>query len=201
MDIIETVDQPMHSRVFTNPDINLENVPRVSEVNWRAVSPRLVVRNSIRNAFTWSIFVLLFIGLLVLGWLPTKIVFLNPIGLTLFSATLVFIVICVTWPIFEVPRRGFVLREHDFLYKEGILYVRTFSIPFARIQHAETTVNVFDRLVNLGALKLYTAGGQSVFLGFEKDYAHDLRTHILERVRELDHDMVDDEELTTLEER
>lgn len=79
--------------------------------------------------------------------------------------------------------------------------MRTFSIPFARIQHAETTVNVFDRLVNLGALKLYTAGGQSVFLGFEKDYAHDLRTHILERVRELDHDMVDDEELTTLEER
>ena len=74
--------------------------------------------------------------------------------------------------------------------------MRTFSIPFARIQHVETTVSIFDRVVNLGALKLYTAGAQSVFLGFERDYAHSLRTHILDRVRDLDREMVDEDEHT-----
>lgn len=103
------------------------------------------------------------------------------------------------WPFFEVPQRGFVVRKHDFLYKQGILFTRTFAIPFARIQHAETTVSIFDRVVNLGALKLYTAGAQSVFLGFERDYAHSLRTHILDRVRDLDREMVDEEETTTIE--
>ena len=146
-----------------------------------------------RNAFTWTILVLLFIGLMILGWLPAKMVFLNPFGLLGFSLALILLTVCVIWPRFEVPRRGYVVRDHDFLYKQGILYLRTFSIPFARIQHAETTVNIFDRLVNLGALKLYTAGAQSVFLGFERDYAHSLRTHILDRVRELDRDMVDDD--------
>lgn len=118
----------------------------------------------------------------------------------MFSFVLILLILTLVWPMFEVPRRGFVLREHDFLYRQGILYVRTFSIPFARIQHAETTVNVFDRCVNLGALKLYTAGAQSVFLGFERDYAHSLRTHILDRVRDLDREMVDDDEVSTLQE-
>lgn len=122
---------------------------------------------------------------------------MNPLGLVLLSLVVAFIIVCVIWPIFEVPRRGFVVREHDFLYKQGILFMRTFSIPFARIQHAETTVSIFDRVVNLGALKLYTAGAQSVFLGFERDYAHSLRTHILDRVRDLDREMVDEEEQTT----
>ena len=102
---------------------------------------------------------------------------------------------------FEVPRRGFVLREHDFLYKQGILYVRTFSIPFARIQHVETTVSIFDRVVNLAGLKLYTAGAQSIFLGFEKDYANTLRGHILDRIRDLDSEMLDEEIPTQHEEQ
>lgn len=162
-------------------------------MQWREVSARLVTRNTLRNSFTWAIFVLLFIGLMIPGWIPAKVVFLNPLGIVLLSLVSAFIIVCVIWPIFEVPKRGFVVREHDFLYKQGILFTRTFAIPFARIQHAETTVSIFDRVVNLGALKLYTAGAQSVFLGFERDYAHSLRSHILDRVRDLDRDMVDDE--------
>lgn len=185
--------------MFTNPDVDFESVPRVSDVNWRAVSQRLIARNTIRNAFTWTIFGLLFVGLMIPGWIPLSAIFLNPIGLLLFSLVLILLVVSLVWPHFEVPRRGFVLREHDFLYRQGILYVRTFSIPFVRIQHAETTVNVFDRCVNLGALKLYTAGAQSVFLGFEKDFAHNLRTHILDRVRDLDCEMVDDDNVSTLQ--
>lgn len=165
------------------------------------VSKRLVTRNTIRNAITVAIFVLLFIGLLVPGWISANMVFLNPIGLSLFSLVLLLLVVFGMWPIFEVPRRGFVVREHDFLYKQGILFTRTFSIPFARIQHVETTVSIFDRIVNLGALRLYTAGAQNVFLGFDKDYAHHLRTHILDRVRDLDAEMLDEHELLENDEK
>ena len=179
--------------MFNNPEIEIKNIARVIDVQWREVSARLVIRNTLRNSFTWAIFVLLFIGLMIPGWIPAKVVFLNPLGIVLLSLVSAFIIVCVIWPIFEVPKRGFVVREHDFLYKQGILFTRTFAIPFARIQHAETTVSIFDRVVNLGALKLYTAGAQSVFLGFERDYAHSLRSHILDRVRDLDRDMVDDE--------
>ena len=168
-------------------------------MQWLAVSTRLVTRNILRNGLTWTIFVLVFIGLMIPGWIPANVVLLNPLGSVVLSLVFVFIVICVIWPIFEVPRRGFVVREHDFLYKQGILFTRTFSIPFARIQHAETTVSIFDRIVNLGALKLYTAGAQSVFLGFEREYAHSLRAHILDRVRDLDREMVDEEERTTID--
>ncbi|MYC24612.1 MAG: PH domain-containing protein [Gammaproteobacteria bacterium] len=185
--------------MFVNPEVDLEDIARVVDVQWLAVSTRLVTRNILRNGFTWTIFVLVFIGLMIPGWIPANVVLLNPLGSVVLSLVFVFIVICVIWPIFEVPRRGFVVREHDFLYKQGILFTRTFSIPFARIQHAETTVSIFDRIVNLGALKLYTAGAQSVFLGFEREYAHSLRAHILDRVRDLDREMVDEEERTTID--
>ncbi|MYI76767.1 MAG: PH domain-containing protein [Gammaproteobacteria bacterium] len=185
--------------LFNNPEVEIKNIARVGDVQWRKVSARLVTRNTLRNGFTWAIFVLLFIGLMIPGWIPADVLFLNPFGIVLLSLASAFIVVCVIWPIFEVSQRGFVVREHDFLYKQGILFTRTFAIPFARIQHAETTVSIFDRVVNLGALKLYTAGAQSVFLGFEKDYAHSLRTHILDRVRDLDRELVDEEETTTIE--
>ncbi|MCY3541224.1 MAG: PH domain-containing protein [Gammaproteobacteria bacterium] len=185
--------------MFVNPEVDLEDIARVVDVQWLAVSTRLVTRNILRNGLTWTIFVLVFIGLMIPGWIPANVVLLNPLGSVVLSLVFVFIVICVIWPIFEVPRRGFVVREHDFLYKQGILFTRTFSIPFARIQHAETTVSIFDRIVNLGALKLYTAGAQSVFLGFEREYAHSLRAHILDRVRDLDREMVDEEERTTID--
>lgn len=185
--------------MFVNPEVNLENIARVSNVHWREVSIRLVTRNTLRNGFAWTIIVLSFIGLMIPGWIPAKVVFLNTLGLVLISLVFIFVIVCVIWPMFEVPRRGFVLREHDFLYKQGILFARTYSIPFARIQHAETTVSIFDRIVNLGALKLYTAGGPSVFLGFEREYAHSLRAHILDRVRDLDREMVDDDAHATLD--
>ncbi len=185
--------------MFENPDIDLEDVPRMSEVHWRKVSKRLVTRNTIRNALTVSLFVLLFIGLLVLRWIPMNVVFANPIGISTFVLVLLFFIVFGVWPSFEVPRRGFVVREHDFLYTQGILFSRTFSIPFARIQHVETTVSIFDRMVNLGALRLYTAGAANVFLGFEKDYAHTLRVHILDRVRDLDQEMLDEDGLVPQE--
>ena len=183
----------MERPTFKNFEVELDNLPRMSEVHWRDVSKRLVARNTIRNAFTLSVFALLFIGMLVLGWIPVQAVFMNPPGLVLISLVIVLLIIFGIWPIFEVPRRGFLVREHDFLYKQGILFARTFSIPFVRIQHVETTVSIFDRVVNLGALKLYTAGAQNVFFGFERDYAHTLRAHILDRVRDLDSEMLDDE--------
>lgn len=185
--------------MFANSEVDLENIAKVSDVHWREVSKRLVTRNTLRNGFAWTIIVLLFIGLMIPGWIPAKVMFLNTFGLILMSLVFTFIIVCVIWPIFEVPRRGFVVREHDFLYKQGILFARTFSIPFARIQHAETTVSIFDRVVNLGALRLYTAGAQSVFLGFEREYAHSLRAHILDRVRDLDRELVDDDEHATLD--
>lgn len=185
--------------MFANSEIDLENIAKVSDVHWREVSKRLVTRNTLRNGFAWTIIVLSFIGLMIPGWIPAKVMFLNTLGLILMSLVFIFIIVCMIWPMFEVPRRGFVVREHDFLYKQGILFARTFSIPFARIQHAETTVSIFDRVVNLGALRLYTAGAQSVFLGFEREYAHSLRAHILDRVRDLDRELVDDDEHATLD--
>ena len=183
--------------MFTNSEVELDSIARVGDVQWHKVSANLVIRNMLRNGFSWAMIVLLFVGLMIPGWIPASFVFLNPMGIVSFSVVSTFIVLGVIWPVFEVPQRGFVVREHDFLYKQGILFTRTFAIPFARIQHAETTVSIFDRVVNLGALNLFTAGAQNVFLGFDRDYAHSLRTHILDRVQDLDREMVDAEDTTT----
>ena len=179
--------------MLTNSAVNLESIPQISALCWRKVSTRLVVRNTLRNTLTVAIVLGLFFGLMIPGWIPAKAIFTHAIGLFLFGFTLVLLVVSVIWPIFEVPRRGFIVRDHDFLYKQGIVNEQTFSIPFVRIQHAETTVNIFDRLVNLGSLNLYTSGARSAFLGFERDFAHELRAHILDRIRDLDEEMIDED--------
>lgn len=55
--------------------------------------------------------------------------------------------------------RGYVLRNHDILFRDGWLWKSWTVIPFNRIQHMEINQGPLDRLFDLATLQLFTAGG------------------------------------------
>lgn len=57
--------------------------------------------------------------------------------------------------------RGYVLRELDITYRHGWIFHHETTIPFNRIQHTEIKDGPIDRIFNLCALEVYTAGGSS----------------------------------------
>ena len=65
----------------------------------------------------------------------------------------------VAWPLVDVPRRGYAVRDKDILYKSGVLWRSAQAVPFNRIQHAVRGSGPVERGFGLASLTAYTAGG------------------------------------------
>lgn len=91
----------------------------------------------------------------------------------------------LTW--MDARLRGWALREHDLIYRAGVVWRRTVILPFARIQHVETTSGPLERMFGLNRLKCFTAGGMSAdlsVLGLDQETAEQVREYLLEQIRD-----------------
>ncbi len=87
----------------------------------------------------------------------------------------------------DARRRGWALREHDLIYRHGIIWRRTVIVPFARIQHVETSSGPLERAFGLMRVKCFTAGGAMSDLsvvGLDGESARKVRQHLLEQIRD-----------------
>jgi len=102
-------------------------------------------------------------------------------------AVLVLLIGAYRW--IDAGKRGWALREHDLIARHGILWQSTTTLPFARIQHVETTSGPLERAFKLARLKLFTAGGMTadlVLIGLDGGTADSLREHLAEQIRRRD---------------
>lgn len=86
----------------------------------------------------------------------------------------------------DARRRGWALREHDLIYRYGIIWRKVVIVPFARIQHVETSSGPLERLFGLMRVKCFTAGGMTADLsvvGLDVGDAKKVRQYLLEQIR------------------
>lgn len=57
--------------------------------------------------------------------------------------------------------KGYAIREKDIHFKKGVIFHKTISLPYNRIQHVEMESTPMERLYGLTTLKFFTAGGGS----------------------------------------
>jgi membrane protein YdbS with pleckstrin-like domain len=166
--------------MFVNAEIAPQDLPAADAVEWRALAPRLRTRLQVGALFNVGV---LAAGLLVLALVrpgPFAVLPLWPgwIALALLAAG------GFAWPAISVPRKAWAIREHDMLYRSGVLWRTVTAVPFNRIQHVESESTPLDRSFRLATLKLYTAGTASGDLkihGLPTDVAEDVRVFVLER--------------------
>ena len=58
-------------------------------------------------------------------------------------------------------KQGFAFREHDVLYKSGVISTNIIIIPYNRVQHVALHEGPFSRIFGLSEIRIYTAGGGS----------------------------------------
>ncbi|MDQ2069221.1 PH domain-containing protein [Natronospira bacteriovora] len=84
------------------------------------------------------------------------------------------------------PRyRGWALRDHDLIAREGVIWRGTVVLPIARIQHVETASGPLERLFGLMRLQCYSAGGMTadvVVHGLKPETALRIRSHLLQHI-------------------
>jgi membrane protein YdbS with pleckstrin-like domain len=165
--------------MFQNPEIAIDDLPDMENLDWQAMHSRYALRIQVERA-------LVVLVLLVASSLPyifLRHVFVPTVPLWLL--VVLFAIPFLGWPLLSVPRRGYVVRDKDIIFKSGIVWRSVTAIPFNRVQHVETSNTPLDRKFGLANLQIYTAGGAGGDLtisGLGADTAEKLRLFILEKV-------------------
>ncbi len=180
---------------FSNSPIDVGQLPDYRRVSLQRVAPAFLPHALVNSTGFW---LLLALASAILPRLP---VFPFQLGAWL---PLAFVFAAVWFSLLawlDARRRGWALREHDLIYRQGVIWQRTVILPFSRIQHVETLSGPLERLFGLMRVKCFTAGGMSADLsvdGLSADDARRVRQYLLAQIRDdaaerADETAVDDE--------
>lgn len=165
--------------MFENPEIALDELPAIEELDWQALDARFV-----RRLLVERVLVVLLVG--VASVMPGILLgdkFSPTVPLWVFA--ILFAVPFLSWPFIAVPRRGYVVRDKDIIFRSGVVFRSVTAIPFNRLQHVETSSTPLDRKFDIAALQLFTAGGSGGDLkieGLTAEVAERLRVYVLSKV-------------------
>ena len=164
---------------FTNGPVSAESLPDVSDVAFTPIDPRHALATVAAHAVYLVPLILAgAVTAAVIAGLAAKIgAATAAIGICLLTAHAL-----LARPLCRA--KGYALREHDVLWREGLIWRRETAVPFNRIQHVETAHGPLDRWLGLAEVKVFTAGAAAAdiaLLGLPASQADRLHRHLLAR--------------------
>ena len=165
--------------MFENPEIALDALPDLEDLDWQSMHPKFVRRQQIEH----GLFALLPLTGAIIFTLNLSLFFKQSV--LLWTIAIGFLLASVIWPAISVPRRGYTVRDKDIVFKSGVIWRSLTAIPFNRVQHVETSSTPLDRKFGLANLQIFTAGGSGGDLkiaGLGAETAEQLRVYILDKV-------------------
>ena len=165
---------------FTNETIDTKQLPRYEEVSFSTLDP----------AYWTVIWVeLLFVALLVGVAAIAGVFFDEKLAAksTAISVGLPVLFI-VVFGILRLGfvKKGFAFREHDVLFRYGVIATKTIIIPYNRIQHVSLHEGLLSRYFGLAKIEIFTAGGNSSDIeipGILKDEAESIKQLLMGKIQ------------------
>lgn len=164
--------------MFENPEIAIENLPSTDELQWQELDPKYKRLRQVQSGLALLVVAVPLVVVTIFANIPAL-----PATI-IWSQWLVVLIALLAWPVIAFPKRGYVVRDKDILFRKGIVWRSVTAVPFNRIQHVETSNTPLDRKFGLATLQLFTAGGSSGDLkidGLEASVAEQLRIYILRK--------------------
>jgi membrane protein YdbS with pleckstrin-like domain len=165
---------------FTNETIDTTQLPKYEEVEFSVLHPNYwkVILLSL------SVFFLIIgIGLgLVLYFNDELVVFITELSIA--YVILLFIVLFFCRLGFK--KKSFAFRNHDVLFRYGIIATNTLVIPYNRVQHVALHEGLLSRFFGLAKIEIFTAGGSSSDIeipGIDKEQAENIKQLLMGKIQ------------------
>lgn len=165
---------------FSNEQVDSGGLPDFRRIDLEPVSRTYLPYAVLSQTLFWVILAVAIVGV--------RLVPFSPITPDWWMATIPAVAAvwfgALAW--LDANRRGWALREHDLIYRYGIIWRKLVIVPFARIQHVETSSGPLERVFGLMRVKCFTAGGMTADLsvvGLGRDNARKVRQYLLEQIR------------------
>lgn len=142
---------------FTNNPIDINQLPKFEEVQLKGLHPKYVTV----LLFNFSLLlILVIVGFSTLFYFNQD-AFSNAIWMTILVGLVLILAGLVVFTKFSFQKKGYAFREHDAIYKSGLISETTTIIPFNRVQHVALHQGFISRKLGLASIELFTAGGSS----------------------------------------
>ena len=142
---------------FTNNPIDINQLPKFEEVQLKGLNPKYITV----LLFNFSLLLILVIGGFSALFYFKQEAFSNTIWMTILVGLVLFLAGLVLFTKFSFQKKGYAFREHDAIYKSGLISETTTIIPFNRVQHVALHQGFISRKLGLASIELFTAGGSS----------------------------------------
>ena len=167
---------------FTNETIDTNQLPKFEEVTFTALHPNYFKVVLIYVSIV--IAVLFLVPLLV--FLSKPEVFSGRVQLILGIVIPISSLLLVVFASIGFHKKGFAFREHDVLFKYGIIATNTIVIPYNRVQHVALHEEFIPRFFGLAKIEIFTAGGISSDIeipGIEKEQAENIKQLLMGKIQ------------------
>jgi membrane protein YdbS with pleckstrin-like domain len=167
---------------FTNETIDTSQLPKFEEVSFSELHPKYLKVVFANLAIVIS---LLILAPIVLSVVKPEL-FTNKISLLLGFSILLFSFLLIVFSIIGFKKKGFAFREHDVLFRFGIIATNTIVIPYNRVQHVALHEGLISRYFGLAKIEIFTAGGSSSDIeipGIEKEQAENIKQLLMGKIQ------------------
>lgn len=168
-------------QLFENDQIDISTLPKMEDVEWIPLNKKYLPISLLGTWIFGFILTGIFLGVNLFNssLIENKIVMWSIVGAFIFLFSLI-----STISFFGFKHKAYALREHDILYKSGLIFRKIIALPFNRIQHSEINQGPIERNFDLANLNVFTAGGHNSDMsipGLLHDDAQNIKTFIMEK--------------------
>ncbi len=166
--------------IFTNETINTKQLPRFEEVQYTCLH-----KNYWKvTLLNYGIFAVILGIALVLGLLFNDVMKANRVTFIILYFTLLLVILFFLRIGFK--KKGFAFRNHDVLYRSGVVATNSMVIPYNRVQHVALHEGFISRIFGLAKIEIFTAGGNSSDLeipGIPKEEAENIKQLLMGKIQ------------------
>lgn len=165
---------------FSNQTINTSTLPRFEDVVFTPLQPKY-----------WRVLLIsILITLVIFSMIAAVSLYFTPDNqefiLQTFGSLIGFFSIIIIFSRLSFSRKGYAFREHDVLFKSGVIATTTTIVPYNRIQHVALHEGFISRKYNLAEIQIFTAGGSGSDLeipGIAKEEAENIKQLLMGKIK------------------
>lgn len=165
---------------FTNETIDTAQLPKYEEVEF-----------SVLHTNYWKVILIsLAVFFLIIGiGLGFTLYFNEELAVFVTELSIVYVVLVFVVLFFSrlgFKKKGFAFRNHDVLFRHGIIATNTLVIPYNRVQHVALHEGLLSRFFGLAKIEIFTAGGSSSDIeipGIDKEQAESIKQLLMGKIQ------------------
>ncbi|MBP6558022.1 MAG: PH domain-containing protein [Flavobacterium sp.] len=165
---------------FTNETIDTSNLPRYEAVELTKLHP----------SYWKEVLVSKGLLLLIIGVAVTLgLIFIEELvndRLLVVSIYLLFVLVFLFFSYVAFKKKAYAFRNHDVIFRSGIIATNTMVIPYNRVQHVALHEGFIARFFGLAKVEIFTAGGVSSDLeipGIAKEEAENIKQLLMGKIQ------------------